>query len=121
MRNALQEWAAPIAALVAFLALLGIVGRMEMDAMTPSGCIVVREEPSGPEPDVTIWHRHMDCDGTIHIVEFHNSEFSECGFVMDSESVGFVPASCKNETELRRMTDSIRNERSGFRTWEDGR
>jgi hypothetical protein len=117
----MREWGTPAIAIVAFLALLGIVGRMEMDAMTPNGCIVIGEEPSGPEPDVTIWHRHMDCGGTIHIVEFHNDEFAGCGFVMDSESVGMVPASCATESDLHRFMDSIRSERSGFRAWEDGR
>ena len=117
----IREWGAPMLALVAFLALLGIVGRMEMDAMTPNGCFVIGEEPSGPEPDVTIWHRHMDCEGSIRIVEFYNDEFAGCGFVMDSESAGIVPAMCESESEIAERMDAIRSERSGFRTWEEMR
>jgi hypothetical protein len=41
--------------------------------------------------------------------------------VMDSDSVGMVPASCATESELESRMDAIRLERSGFRTWEDGR
>ena len=81
MRNRIRKWATPIATLGIFFALLGIIGRMELDAMTER----------------------------------------DCGMVMDSDSVGMVPASCATESELESRMDAIRLERSGFRTWEDGR
>ena len=46
-----REWGAPMLALVAFLALFGIVGRMEMDAMIRSDLEsrmeTIRDERSG--------------------------------------------------------------------------
>lgn len=120
MRNAIRNYATPTLALVAFLALIGIIGAMEFDATQnaiPSGCIVTHEEPSGPEPDVSIWHRHISCDGTLFVQEF--SLDAPCGFVIESGAM--VPASCASASELNKRISAIREVRSGFRTWEDAR
>lgn len=117
MRNAIRNNWQAMAGASGFLLLLGIVGGMESDATRnniPNGCVVIHEEPSGPEPDVSIWHRHIRCGTETYLQEF--SESSPCGFVFESDEM--VPASCATESQINELMENIRNERSGFRTWE---
>jgi hypothetical protein len=120
----IREWGAPMLALVAFLALLGIVGRMEMESMDDARYNECAEMLAHDDWDAAMCAFEWDdlsaiarqmwgADGdpeTMHR--------TDCGMVMDSESVGMVPASCASESELIARMDAIRSERSGFRTWE---
>jgi len=106
---------------------MGIVGRMEMDAMDHERYLECAEMLANDDWDgascAPRWHdlsaiaRNMwGEDGDPETMWRDN-----CGFVMDSESIGMVPAMCENESEIAERMDAIRSVRSGFRTWEDGR
>ena len=117
MRNAIKDYATPTLALLAFFMLFGIVGRMEFNATNnaiPSGCVVTHVEPSGPEPDVSIWHRHISCGQTEFIQEF--TDDAPCGFVIEEGAM--IAASCSNAADLALRMETIRERKSGFRAWE---
>ena len=123
----MREWGTPAIAIVAFLALLGIIGRMEMDAMDDASYLECAQMLADNDWDAAscAWEwRDLSAIARAMWGEDGDPETmwrDDCGLVMDSESVGMVPASCATELELHRFMDSIRGERSGFRTWENGR
>jgi hypothetical protein len=84
----------------------------EMGTDRYNGCTIVGEEPTGPEPDVTIWHRIYNCDGTYVISEFY---VDECGYTIEGEEM--VPSSCTPMGELQERMGAIRDARMGARHW----
>jgi hypothetical protein len=82
-----------------------------------SGCELISEEPSGPEPEVTVWHRVWDCSGET-VVEEYLAEGWECGAVW--EEGRWLEAGCSTVEELEERLESIRHSRSGLRDWEEG-
>jgi hypothetical protein len=101
--NRTKEWGTPALALGMFLLTLGIIGRMEMEAMPNDACTIISEEPTGPEPDVTIWHATVECGNETEIVEF----YVDCGIIM--EPTGIVAGACQTETEIAERIDRISN------------
>ena len=95
---------------------LGMSARNATITQMPSdpfnGCTIIGEAPTGPEPDVTIWHRIWDCDGSHVVEEFYADE---CGYVI--EGMEMVPGACSTFEELYARIDEIRDARSGVRDW----
>jgi hypothetical protein len=109
------------------IVVMGIVGRMEMEAMHDESylecaAMLANEDWDGAScaprwSNLSVIARQMwGEDGDPETMWRDH-----CGFVMDSESVGMVPAMCETESEIAERMDAIRSVRSGFRTWEDGR
>lgn len=92
---------------------LAQMGRDIASELIPPGCVITHEVPSGPEPEVSIWHRHIRCGNHTYVMEF--SALAPCGFVYEGEEM--IPSACVTDGELTARMDRIRDERSGLRTW----
>lgn len=84
----------------------------------PPECVLISEEPSGPEPSVTVWHRIWDCSGATVVEEYLAEELWDCGAVWEEGQ--WIEAGCSTVEELEERLESIRHSRSGQRDWEGG-
>ena len=89
-----------------------------------TGCTLVDDGPTGPEPDVTLSRATYACpDHYLHVtyvtrnpaevVQVDRAPLAPCGYVAEGAEV--VPASCSTNAELTARLDAIRADRVGGR------
>jgi hypothetical protein len=114
--------AAVAAVAVAAGALLGTILPTPDPAAT--GCTLVEDGPTGPEPGVTLSRVTYACpDYYLHVtyvtgdradvVQVDRAPLAPCGYVVEGAEV--VPASCSTATELHARLGAIRADRAGGR------
>ena len=107
----MPNWVAVAAAVAVVSAGLVVSG-----ALPSPDCRIVSEQPTGPEPEVTVWERVWDCNGETVVQQFLHSGW-ECGGVWEEGQ--WVESSCETAEALQARVDTLRAERSGVRNWEE--
>ena len=80
---------------------------------SPPECALISQQPSGPEPSVTVWHRVWDCSGSTVVEEYLSEELWDCGAVWEEGQ--WLEAGCSTVEELEERLEQIRASRSGLR------
>ena len=113
-----------VAAWAVGTAIAGAALGIALPSPDATGCTLVADGPTGPEPSVTLSRMTLQCpDHYLHVtyrtsdpsdvVDVQRAPLAPCGYVVEGAEV--LPASCSTTAELQARLADLRAERPSGR------